>query len=114
MFYVLLAAIAFVHLEFEYRVWIRREDDIFRKYHDDSTPPLAAAKWAYFCKASWLVVLIFLQVAGIDFKPALVFSFAAYAVLIQILLPFRFYNLMNLILAIGCLAEMAWQTRSQA
>lgn len=110
MFYVLLVAIALVHLEFEYRVWVRREEDVFQKYRDDSISSLSAAKWAYYCKAFWLVLVVFLQVGGIDFKPALIISFSVYAGLIQILLPFRIYNILNLALALGCLAELAWQT----
>lgn len=109
MFYVLLIAIAVVHLELEYRLWIAREDDIFRKYHDETVPPLTAAKWAYLSKAVWLVALIFLQAFGIEFRTALFLSFAAYALLIQVLLPFKVYNLLNLLLALGCLGELAWR-----
>lgn len=103
MFWILVGAIVLVHLELEYRVWIRREEDIFGKYRNSSTPPLVAAKWAYLAKAVFLVALIVLQTAGVAFREALLFSFTAYAFLIQILLPRKAYNLLNLVLAAACL-----------
>lgn len=105
MFGILLVAIIAVHLDLERRIWIMRQDDIFAKYRDASTPPLTAAKWAYYTKAVWLISLILMQAFGMEFRSAVVFSFLLYAVLIQILLPFRVYNLLNLLLALGCLAD---------
>jgi hypothetical protein len=105
MLWILLAAIVLVHLDLHYRVWIARREDVFEKYRRPETPPLTAAKWAYLAKAVWLVGLILLQAAGIGFRAALVASFAAYAALIQVLLPFRVYNLLNAVLAMACLAE---------
>ena len=51
-FWILVAAIVIVHLHLEYRVWIRREEDIFAKYRTGSFPPLAAARGAYLAKAA--------------------------------------------------------------
>ena len=55
--------------------------------------------------------MILLQYFGVEFREAVVFSFTAYAVLIQILLPFKVYNLLNLVLALACLVE--WWIRSR-
>jgi hypothetical protein len=109
MFEVLLVAIVLVHLDLHYRIWIRRQEDVFVKYRSDATPPLAAAKWAYLAKAVWLVSLILLQYFGTDFRSAVVFSYAGYALIIQILLPFKVYNALNLVLAAACLVE--WWVR---
>lgn len=105
MFEVLLVVIVAVHLDLEYRIWIARREDVFVKYRDATMAPLTAAKWAYLAKAVWLLALILLQYFGVEFRSALVFSFALYAVLLQALLPFKIYNLLNLVLAIACLAE---------
>lgn len=110
MFEVLLIVIAIVHLDLEYRIWIARKEDVFEKYRRPDGSPMAAAKWAYLAKAAWLVGLIFLQYGGLDFRSAVVFSFSIYAVLIQVLLPFKVYNALNLVLAIACLAEW-WMKR---
>ncbi len=111
MFEILLVVIVLVHLHLEWRIWIRREEDVFAKYRDGRMAPLTAAKWAYLCKAVWLIGLILLQYFGVEFREAVLFSFAAYAVLIQILLPFKVYNLLNLVLALTCLVE--WWIRSR-
>jgi len=105
MFEILLIAIVFVHLDLERRIWITRSNDIFEKYRDEKMEPLTAAKWAYLSKAVWLIALISLQYFGVEFREAVVFSFTIYAVLIQCLLPFKIYNLLNLILAIACLVD---------
>lgn len=105
MFEILLIALVIVHLDLERRIWIQRSDDIFVKYRDDKLEPLAAAKWAYLAKAVWLITLILFQYFGLGFRESVVFSFSIYAVLIQILLPFKIYNLLNLLLAIACLIE---------
>jgi len=105
MFEILLIAIVVVHLHLEYRIWIVREDDVFAKYRNGTTPSLTAAKWAYLSKAVWLISLILMQYFGVAFREAVVFSFTAYAVLIQILLPFKVYNALNLVLALACLVE---------
>jgi len=96
MFWILVAAIVLVHLHLEYRLWVRRENDIFAKYRTAEMPSLTAAKWAYYAKAVFLVLLVVLQAAGVGFREALVFSFAGYALLLQILLPFTVYNLLVL------------------
>jgi len=111
MFEILLIVILAVHLHLEYRIWIAKEDDIFAKYRNATMPPLTAAKWAYLGKAVWLIGLIGLQYFGVAFREAVIFSFTAYAVLIQMLLPFKVYNLLNLVLAIACLIE--WWIRGQ-
>ena len=111
MFEILLLVILFVHLRLEWRIWVRRDADVFAKYRNETMPPLLAAKWAYLSKAVWLSTLIFLQYFGVEFREAVIFSFTAYAVLIQILLPFKVYNLLNLVLALACLVE--WWIRSQ-
>lgn len=103
-FWILVSAILLVHLHLEYRVWIRREEDIFAKYRTASLPPLAAAKWAYLAKAAFLVLLVVMQASGVAFREALVFSFAVYALLLAVLLPRTAYNLANLVLALVCLA----------
>jgi len=105
MFEILLIVIVIVHLDLEYRIWIARKEDVFEKYRKGETPPLAAAKWAYLAKAVWLVGLILLQYFGVEFRSAVVFSFTAYALLIQVLLPFKVYNALNLVLAVACLVE---------
>lgn len=102
--WILVAAIVLVHLHLEYRVWVRREEDIFAKYRTGSFPPLAAAKGAYLAKAAFLVLLVVTQSSGLAFREALVFSFAAYALLLAVLLPRTAYNLANLVLAAVCLA----------
>jgi hypothetical protein len=48
-------------------------------------------------------MLILLQYFGIEFQAAVIFSFTVYAVLLQIVLPFRIYNLLNLGLAVAAL-----------
>lgn len=111
MFEILLITIVLVHLQLEYRIWIAREEDVFAKYRKATMPPLTAAKWAYLSKAVWLVGLILLQYFGVEFREAVIFSFTAYALLIQILLPFKVYNLLNLVLALACLVE--WGIRSE-
>lgn len=111
MFEILLIVILAVHLHLEYRIWIVKDDDIFAKYRNAAMPPLAAAKWAYLGKAVWLIALIGLQYFGVVFREAVIISFTAYAVLIQMVLPFKVYNLLNLILAIACLVE--WWIRGQ-
>lgn len=108
MFWILVIAIVLVHLDLEYRLWIRREEDVFAKYRDGKMAPLTAAKWAYYAKAVFLLALILLQTSGLGFREALVFAFALYAVLLQWLLPFKIYNVLNLALAMACLAEWAW------
>jgi len=108
MFWILIIAIVSVHLDLERRLWIRREEDVFAKYHDGKLEPLAAAKWAYYAKAAYLLALILLQTSGIGFREALVLAFALYALLLQWLLPFNLYNVLNLLLAVACLAEWAW------
>ena len=111
MFELLLIVIVLVHLHLEYRIWIAKEDDVFAKYRNATMPPLTAAKWAYLSKAVWLIGLILLQYFGVEFRNAVVISFTAYAVLIQILLPFKVYNLLNLVLALAYLVE--WGIRSK-
>lgn len=108
MFWILVIAIVLVHLDLERRIWIRKEEDIFAKYRDEKTSPLIAAKWAYYAKAVFLLALILFQTAGFAFRESLYFSFAIYAVLLQVLLPFRIYGLLNLILAIASLGAWAW------
>lgn len=108
MFWILVIAIVLVHLDLEYRLWVRREEDVFAKYRDGKMAPLTAAKWAYYAKAVFLLALILLQVAGLEFRVALIFAFTGYAVLLQWLLPFKIYNVLNLVLAVACLAEWAW------
>ncbi len=110
MFEILLIAIVLVHLHLEYRIWIGKEENVFAKYGNSSMSPLTVAKWAYLSKAVWLIGLILLQYSGVDFRDAVIFSFTTYAVLIQILLPLKVYNLLNLILAFACLVE--WWIRS--
>lgn len=110
MFEALLIVIVIVHLDLEYRIWIARKEDVFEKYHRPGASPLVAAKWAYLAKAVWLVGLILLQYAGVDFRSAVVFSFAGYALLLQVLLPFKVYNVLNLVLAIACLVDW-WMKR---
>lgn len=105
MFEVLLVVIVVVHLDLEYRIWIARREDVFVKYRDAKMAPMEAAKWAYLAKAVWLLALILLQSFGVEFRSAVVFSFALYAVLLQMLLPFKVYNLLNLVLAVACLVE---------
>ncbi len=100
MFHILLVVIVLVHLHLHYRLWIRGETDVFAKYRRPDSPPLLIASRAYLAKAVWLISLILLQAAGVEFRAAVVFTFAAYAVLLQILLPFTRYNLANLILAL--------------
>ena len=107
MFWILVIAIVLVHLNLEYRLWVRREEDVFAKYRDAAMPALVAAKWAYYAKAVFLLALILLQVAGLEFRGALIFAFTVYAVLLQWLLPFKIYNFLNLMLAVACLAEWA-------
>lgn len=109
MFWILVIAIVLVHFDLEYRLWIRREGDVFAKYRDSTMPALVAAKWAYYAKAVFLLALILLQAAGIEFRVALIFAFTVYAVLLQWLLPFKIYNILNLALAFACLAEWAWK-----
>ena len=111
MFEILLIVIVLVHLQLEWRIWIGREEDVFAKYRNDTMPPLTASKWAYLCKAVWLIGLILLQYFGVEFREAVIFSFTVYALLIQILLPFKVYNLLNLVLALACIGE--WWIRSQ-
>ena len=111
MFEILLVIIVLVHLQLEYRIWIAREEDIFKKYRNETTAPLTAAKWAYLSKAVWLIGLILLQYFGLGFREAVILSFTAYALLIQILLPFRVYNALNLVLALACLVQ--WGVRGQ-
>jgi hypothetical protein len=106
MFWILIAAIVLVHLHLEYRIWIQHEEDIFAKYRNADTPPLLAAKWAYYAKAIFLLLLVIMQAGGIGFREALVFSFTAYALVLLILLPYKLYNLLNLALAMACLT--AW------
>jgi hypothetical protein len=103
-FWILVAAIVLVHLHLEYRFWIRREKDVFAKYRDAATDPLAAANAAYLAKAAFLFLLVVMQASGLAFRAALVFSFAAYALLLLLLLPRTAYNLANLVLAAVCLA----------
>ncbi|MEX1116852.1 MAG: hypothetical protein WEB53_16515, partial [Akkermansiaceae bacterium] len=58
--------------------------DVFAKYRNETMSPLTAAKWAYLCKAVWLIGLIFLQYFGVEFREAVIFSFTAYALLIPV------------------------------
>ena len=102
-FIVLLCLFAAVHLHLEYRIWIRRETDIFRKYRTDGTEPLRTAKWAYYAKSVWLIGLIFLQAAGVPFEDAVVYTFAAYAAILAFLLRRNAYNLIQLAAALGFL-----------
>ena len=111
MFWILVSAIVLVHLDLERRIWIRREEDVFAKYRDEKTPPMVAAKWAYYAKAVFLIALILFQTAGFAFRESLYFSFAVYALLLQWLLPFRIYRLLHLLLAAACLAAWAWGLR---
>ena len=111
MFEILLIVIVLVHLHLEYRIWVAKEDDVFAKYRNATMSPLTAAKWAYLSKAVWLVGLILLQYFGVGFREAVVFSFTAYALLIQILLPFKIYNLLNLGLALACFVD--WWMRGK-
>lgn len=108
MIHLLVAVIVLVHLHLEYRIWIAKEADVFRKYRSESMDPLLAAKWAYLTKALWLVSLIVLQYAGLGFSEALVYSFVGYAVLVPVLLGFNLYKSLQLILALGCLAALLW------
>ncbi len=110
-FWILVGAIVIVHLHLEYRLWIRREVDIFAKYRTPSCPPLASASRAYYAKAVFLFLLVVIQACGLAFREALVFSFAVYALLLVVLLPRTAYNLANLLLAAGCLAGW-WIERS--
>ncbi len=103
LFDVLILVIVAVHLTLEFQVWGRRQIDVFEKYRKADTDPMKAAKWAYYCKALWLIALILLQYFGLGFRESLVYSFTLYAVLLQILLPFKIYNLLNLVFALGCL-----------
>lgn len=100
MFNILLVVIVLVHLHLHYRLWILGETDVFAKYRKPDSPPLAIASRAYLAKAMWLASLILLQVAGVEFRSAVVFTFVGYALLLQVLLPFTRYNLANLVLAL--------------
>lgn len=104
MFEALLIVILLVHLHLHYRIWVRGETDVFAKYRRPDSPPLGIASRAYLAKAIWLVSLIALQYFGVEFRSAVVFTFAGYAVLLQCLLPRTPYNLANLVLALGFLA----------
>lgn len=103
LFDVLILVIVAVHLTLEFQIWVRRKADVFEKYRKPDTDPMKAAKWAYYCKALWLIALILLQYFGLGFRESLVYSFTLYAVLLQLFLPFKIYNLLNLIFALGCL-----------
>lgn len=100
MFEALLCVIVLVHLHLQYRIWIRGETDVFSKYRKPDSPPLAIASRAYLAKAVWLISLILVQYVGVEFRSAVVFTFAGYAVLLQILLPGTLYNRLNLGLAL--------------
>lgn len=102
MFLILLIAIAVVHLDLEYRIWIAKKEDIFTKYQGGSISSAAAAKWAYYAKSVWLAGLIFAQFFGIAFQTAVVFTFAFYAALLLVTLPIRRYTVANGLLAVAC------------
>ena len=50
----------------QYRVWIRKDDNIFAKYCKSGSPTeyQEVSKWVYFTKASWMIVLVVLQYLG--------------------------------------------------
>jgi len=103
---VLVIALVAIHLHLEYRIWFRREQDVFAKYRSEKMAPMVAAKWAYYAKALWLLLLILLQYFGLAFRDALAISFLVYALVIQIAFPPKLYNLLNLALALACLLQL--------
>ncbi len=103
---LLVLAVVAVHLHLEYRIWIKKEADVFAKYRSEKTEPMAGAKWAYYTKALWLLLLILMQYFGLAFRDALPLSFLVYAVVLQIALPFKVYNLLNLVLALICVVPV--------
>jgi hypothetical protein len=102
MITVAAIVILLVHLNLEYRVWIRKEVDIFRKYRKVNVDPMLAARNAYLSKAVWLVLMIGLQTLGRGFEESFVVSFLVYAVLVILLLSRNFYTLAQLGLALFC------------
>lgn len=108
MIEALIIVILLVHLHLEYRIWIRKETDVFRKYRAEDGDPMKAAKWAYYTKALWLIVLILMQYFGIGFRDALVYSFSLYALMVFLTLHRNLYTVTQLVFAALCLGLRIW------
>lgn len=106
LFWILVASYTVVHVHFEYVFWLTPGSDIFGKYAAaTSGEEIAVAKRVYFTKATWMIVLVWLQCLRVDFKSALAWSFLLYSVELMLFFPVRIYTLLNLFLAMGCVAE---------
>jgi hypothetical protein len=128
MFTVLVVSYSIVHFNFERVWWFTDDVDIFSKYAavpsdegagaaggdvGDVAAAAAAsagamlnvAKSVYFTKATWMILLVWLLAAGLEFPAALSWSFVVYALELVVLFPPRTYTMLNALLAVGVAVE---------
>lgn len=106
MFWFFIACWTVIHLQFEYRFWLGDSSDIFRKYAA-LTPEgqLEAAKHIYYTKATWMFAFVWLQIAGLRLTSAMSWAFLFYALQLLYFFPITLYAMLNLGLALACIAE---------
>eukprot|EP01095_Lingulamoeba_sp_RSL-Kostka_P012912 TRINITY_DN5215_c0_g1_i1.p1 TRINITY_DN5215_c0_g1~~TRINITY_DN5215_c0_g1_i1.p1 ORF type:complete len:122 (-),score=6.95 TRINITY_DN5215_c0_g1_i1:25-390(-) len=109
IFDIMIISYMVVHIHLQYRVWIKKEKNIFKKYaveKNNLPKELEISKWVYFTKATWMILFVVLQYFGMSFKTAYTYSFFVYAIELQLLFPFNLYNMLNLILSCAGLFEL--------
>jgi hypothetical protein len=111
LFDFLILGYVLVHLNFEYRLWLRRDSDLLARYSRPGRSALRTASLAYWAKALWLVLLVVMQYGGVPFREAFVTSFLLYAVIVQILTPLGAFSVIQVIIGLACLVEQLWFRR---
>lgn len=101
----LIAVVVIVHLHLEYRLWLRRDRDLFVRYAKPGRPPLRTANLAYMAKALWLTLLVAAQASGVPFRPALASTFLVYALSVLVIMPIGIYSILQVTLGIACVLE---------
>jgi hypothetical protein len=115
IFWFFVLCYSLVHLNFEYTFWFTDGWGIFGKYAEAATEAdrLLIAQRVYFTKATWMIVLIWLQCLRVPFATALAYSFLLYSVELLLFFPFRSYSVLNLLLA-GAMVIEDWRSRREA
>jgi len=107
MFWLFLLSWTAVHVGFEHEFWMGAGDGVFGKYQtiDDPVAQLSVAQKVYYTKATWMFILVWLQVFGLPLRSAIAWSFLVYGIELLLFFPVQVYSVLNVLLAVGCVGE---------